>query len=137
MVVDKSTVVRWISTACLLLSLSVPPTLGNGSSCLDLGFSSNLLCSSCRELKEFGLEALEEECQRCCQMEGTVDDDYVRNNVTPEIHSIRPERVENLCNLLIASSPGPPPFGDDTSVIYILSNNAKYLLAAGTPASCC
>ena len=99
MVVEKSTVVRWISTACLLLFLSVPPTLGNGSSCLDLGFSSNLLCSSCRELKEFGLEALEEECQRCCQVEGTVDDDYVRNNVAPEIHSNRPERVENLCNL--------------------------------------
>lgn len=87
MMVDKSTVVRWISTACLLLSLSVPPTLGNGSSCLELGFSSNLLCSSCRELKEFGLEALEEECQGCCQMEGTADDDYVRNDVAPEIHS--------------------------------------------------
>ena len=83
MIVDKSTVVRWISTVCLLLSLSVPSALGNGSSCLDLGFSSNLLCSSCRELKEFGLETLEEECQGCCQMEGTADDDYVRNGVAP------------------------------------------------------
>jgi len=77
MVASKSTVVRWLSTAYLLLSLTVPPSSGNGSSCLDLGFSSNLLCSSCRELKEFNLEELEEECQGCCQVEGTASDDHV------------------------------------------------------------
>lgn len=51
--------------------------MGDGGNCLELGFSSNLLCSSCRELKEFSLGALEADCKRCCQAEGVASDDKV------------------------------------------------------------
>lgn len=34
--------------------------------CIESGFSSNLLCSSCDKLPEFGLATLTEECQKCC-----------------------------------------------------------------------
>merc|ERR1712142_642806 len=34
----------------------------------DAGFSSaNLLCSSCKDLSQFGLNALEPSCSKCCQ----------------------------------------------------------------------
>ena len=47
---------------------SVDPGLAiYGSHCTSLGYTSNLLCSSCRELKEFNLQPLEDECNECCQ----------------------------------------------------------------------
>ena len=68
----------WLSGVLLVVCLSFSPCVGEGESCLDLGFSSNLLCSSCRELKEFSLGALEGDCKRCCQAEGVASDDKVR-----------------------------------------------------------
>lgn len=53
--------------ACVALLLC-PSALADGS-CRDLGFSSNLLCSSCDDLKQFSMKFLEEECRRCCQEE--------------------------------------------------------------------
>lgn len=38
-------------------------------SCFDLGYTSNLLCSSCEDLKQFKLEELRESCLSCCQKE--------------------------------------------------------------------
>jgi len=36
--------------------------------CTDAGFASaNLLCSSCKDLTQFGLNALENSCSKCCQ----------------------------------------------------------------------
>ena len=67
----------WISGVLLLVCLSLSPCLGGGGSCLELGFSSNLLCSSCRELKEFSLGVLEADCKKCCQAEGVASDDKV------------------------------------------------------------
>ncbi|XP_070501710.1 selenoprotein F [Chironomus tepperi] len=38
--------------------------------CKDLGFiKSKLLCSSCDNLKEFGLEEMKDHCYQCCQKE--------------------------------------------------------------------
>lgn len=38
--------------------------------CRELGFSkSQLLCSSCDNLKDFGLEEIKEQCIECCQKE--------------------------------------------------------------------
>lgn len=71
---QKVSVVRWVSALLVLLSLTAAPILGEGGSCLELGYSSNLLCSSCRELKQFSLDALEEECKSCCQAEGASED---------------------------------------------------------------
>ena len=64
---NKGAVVRWAVTVCLLLFFPTTPSLGISASCTELGFSSSLLCSSCRELKQFGLEVLESECKQCCQ----------------------------------------------------------------------
>lgn len=39
----------------------------SANECRDLGYSSNtLLCSSCDELKQFKLSALEKSCKQCC-----------------------------------------------------------------------
>jgi len=36
--------------------------------CRDAGFSSaNLMCSSCKDLSQFGLTFLEQSCSKCCQ----------------------------------------------------------------------
>ena len=45
------------------------------SSCVDLGYTSNLMCSSCRELREFNLQDLEGECNQCCQPDGSSEED--------------------------------------------------------------
>jgi hypothetical protein len=38
--------------------------------CRDLGFAKpQLLCSSCDNLKDFGLEEIKEQCFECCQKE--------------------------------------------------------------------
>ena len=37
--------------------------------CQQNGFSSNLLCSSCRELEQFSLQPLIEPCNQCCQQD--------------------------------------------------------------------
>jgi hypothetical protein len=38
--------------------------------CRELGYiKSQLLCSSCDNLKEFGLEEIREQCKECCQKE--------------------------------------------------------------------
>lgn len=63
----KAAVVRWLTGAFLLLCVSVGPALCEGGSCKERGFSPSLLCSSCDELKQFGLETLEEGCRECCQ----------------------------------------------------------------------
>ena len=40
--------------------------------CRDMGFSVNLLCSSCDELKPFNLteSSLEQNCRKCCHADG-------------------------------------------------------------------
>ncbi|KAL3872221.1 hypothetical protein ACJMK2_040159 [Sinanodonta woodiana] len=35
--------------------------------CRELGFSSNLLCSSCNDLDNFRLSTLKEDCLKCCE----------------------------------------------------------------------
>uniref|UniRef100_A0A4X2LLK5 Selenoprotein F n=2 Tax=Vombatus ursinus TaxID=29139 RepID=A0A4X2LLK5_VOMUR len=47
-------------------------TLGSelsSEACRDLGFSSNLLCSSCDLLGQFSLTQLDPDCRGCCQEE--------------------------------------------------------------------
>ena len=64
----------------LLFCLACVPCVVTTGNCVDIGFSSNLLCSSCRELKEFNLEALEDDCERCCQADGVNSDENVIKN---------------------------------------------------------
>uniref|UniRef100_A0A803SQ66 Selenoprotein F n=1 Tax=Anolis carolinensis TaxID=28377 RepID=A0A803SQ66_ANOCA len=41
----------------------------SSEACRDLGFSSNLLCSSCDLLSQFSLNQLDPLCRNCCQEE--------------------------------------------------------------------
>lgn len=45
----------------------------SSEACRDLGFSSNLLCSSCDLLGELSLTKLEPSCRRCCQQEAQME----------------------------------------------------------------
>ncbi len=74
---NKAGVVRWVYGLFLLLAVYVPQSLGNGGSCVELGFTSSLLCSSCQELRQFDLEVLEEQCKTCCQSEGVASEEKV------------------------------------------------------------
>ena len=51
-----------------LLSVAGGAAVGT-ESCFDLGYTSNLLCSSCEELKQFKLGELRESCLSCCLKE--------------------------------------------------------------------
>lgn len=37
------------------------------SDCIDKGFNSNVLCSSCDDLGRFDLTPLKDDCTKCCQ----------------------------------------------------------------------
>ncbi|CAH3037644.1 unnamed protein product [Pocillopora meandrina] len=62
--------------------------------CRDLGFSVNLICSSCDELKPFNLTSepsLEQNCRKCCQADGQEEATKVSF-----VRSDRPEKFPNL-----------------------------------------
>jgi len=67
----------------LLLCVAVvsPTATIDSANCMSMGYTSSLMCSSCRELKEFGLQALETECGSCCQPDGAGDDGKVNNKI--------------------------------------------------------
>ena len=69
---------RTLLTLAILTALSSAPCLGEDAShCLSRGFTPNLMCSSCNELKQFGLEVLEDECRSCCQEDGADSEEKV------------------------------------------------------------
>ncbi|NWU61666.1 SEP15 protein, partial [Pterocles burchelli] len=45
----------------------------SSEACRDLGFSSNLLCSSCNLLGQFNLNQLDPFCRQCCQEEAQLE----------------------------------------------------------------
>lgn len=45
----------------------------SSEACRKLGFSSNLLCSSCDLLGQFGLNQLNVDCRQCCQEEAQLE----------------------------------------------------------------
>uniref|UniRef100_A0A8C9TLQ6 Selenoprotein F n=1 Tax=Scleropages formosus TaxID=113540 RepID=A0A8C9TLQ6_SCLFO len=45
----------------------------SSEACRELGFSSNLLCSSCDLLSQFSLSQLDPFCRQCCQEEAQVE----------------------------------------------------------------
>ena len=71
--------VRSIASVCAFLALFAAPCNGaNATYCLSRGFTSNLMCSSCRELKQFGLDEIEAECLTCCQEDSASSEEKVR-----------------------------------------------------------
>ena len=49
-----------------------------------MGYTENLMCHSCRELKKFNLMKLEEDCFSCCQDDDS-DDSEVGVSVSFEL----------------------------------------------------
>uniref|UniRef100_W5MCU7 Selenoprotein F n=1 Tax=Lepisosteus oculatus TaxID=7918 RepID=W5MCU7_LEPOC len=45
----------------------------SSEACRELGFSSNLLCSSCDLLGQFSLSQLDPFCRQCCQEEAQLE----------------------------------------------------------------
>lgn len=50
----------------------------SSEACRELGFSSNLLCSSCDLLGQFSLSPIEPFCRQCCQEEAQLESRKVR-----------------------------------------------------------
>uniref|UniRef100_A0A8C9JNA2 Selenoprotein F n=1 Tax=Panthera tigris altaica TaxID=74533 RepID=A0A8C9JNA2_PANTA len=57
----------------------------SSEACRELGFSSNLLCSSCDLLGQFNLLQLDPDCRGCCQEEAQLE--------TKKMHWF-PERIQ-------------------------------------------
>uniref|UniRef100_A0A3Q2CMW4 Selenoprotein F n=1 Tax=Cyprinodon variegatus TaxID=28743 RepID=A0A3Q2CMW4_CYPVA len=57
----------------LLQTLSAYGAELSSEACRELGFSSNLLCSSCDLLGEFSLTKLQPICRQCCQQEAQME----------------------------------------------------------------
>uniref|UniRef100_A0A3Q1FSS7 Selenoprotein F n=1 Tax=Acanthochromis polyacanthus TaxID=80966 RepID=A0A3Q1FSS7_9TELE len=57
----------------LLQTLSAYGADLSSEACRELGFSSNLLCSSCDLLGEFSLNKLQPNCRQCCQQEAQME----------------------------------------------------------------
>ncbi|CAF96364.1 unnamed protein product [Tetraodon nigroviridis] len=57
----------------LLKTLSAYGAELSSEACRELGFSSNLLCTSCDLLGEFSLAKLQPNCQQCCQQEALME----------------------------------------------------------------
>ncbi|MEE6494576.1 hypothetical protein FKM82_001795 [Ascaphus truei] len=53
----------------VLQALSMYGAELSSEACRELGFSSNLLCSSCDLLGQFGLNEVDSFCRQCCQEE--------------------------------------------------------------------
>ncbi|KAF0047167.1 hypothetical protein F2P81_000800 [Scophthalmus maximus] len=65
----------------LLKTLSAYGAQVSSEACRELGFSSNLLCSSCDLLGEFSLAKLQPDCHQCCQQEAQMEGrKYVRGS---------------------------------------------------------
>uniref|UniRef100_A0A8D0KFQ4 Selenoprotein F n=1 Tax=Salvator merianae TaxID=96440 RepID=A0A8D0KFQ4_SALMN len=59
----------WVWLLATLQAVSVYGAELSSEACRELGFSSNLLCSSCDLLSQFGLSQLDPFCRKCCQEE--------------------------------------------------------------------
>uniref|UniRef100_H3AIC0 Selenoprotein F n=3 Tax=Latimeria chalumnae TaxID=7897 RepID=H3AIC0_LATCH len=57
----------------LLQTMSTYGAELSSEACRELGFSSNLLCSSCDLLGQFSLNQLDPYCRQCCQEEAQLE----------------------------------------------------------------
>ncbi|RMC08516.1 hypothetical protein DUI87_14762 [Hirundo rustica rustica] len=64
---------RWLCWLLGLQAISVYGAQLSSEACRELGFSSNLLCSSCNLLGQFNLNQLDPFCRECCQEEAQLE----------------------------------------------------------------
>ncbi|NWR63275.1 SEP15 protein, partial [Bucorvus abyssinicus] len=63
----------WFWLLVGLQAISVYGAQLSSEACRELGFSSNLLCSSCNLLGQFNLNQLDPFCRQCCQEEAQLE----------------------------------------------------------------
>ncbi|KFV67281.1 15 kDa selenoprotein, partial [Dryobates pubescens] len=63
----------WLWLLVGLQAISVYGAQLSSEACRELGFSSNLLCSSCNLLGQFNLNQLDPFCRQCCQEEAQLE----------------------------------------------------------------
>ncbi|KAJ7332530.1 hypothetical protein JRQ81_014710 [Phrynocephalus forsythii] len=69
----------WLWLLATLQAVSVYGAELSSEACRELGFSSNLLCSSCDLLGQFGLNQLDPFCRKCCQEEAQSETRKIAN----------------------------------------------------------
>ncbi|NWS41164.1 SEP15 protein, partial [Probosciger aterrimus] len=63
----------WLWLLVGLQAISAYGAQLSSEACRELGFSSNLLCSSCSLLGQFNLNQLDPFCRQCCQEEAQLE----------------------------------------------------------------
>uniref|UniRef100_A0A8C4K9D8 Selenoprotein F n=2 Tax=Dromaius novaehollandiae TaxID=8790 RepID=A0A8C4K9D8_DRONO len=63
----------WLWLVVGLQAVTVYGAQLSSEACRELGFSSNLLCSSCNLLGQFSLNQLDPFCRQCCQEEAQLE----------------------------------------------------------------
>ena len=64
--------------ACLASYIQLALSKLSPEECRKLGFSSNLLCGSCIDLKQFKLDMLVDNCFNCCEKDQTENEGKVK-----------------------------------------------------------
>uniref|UniRef100_A0A8C6JNT0 Uncharacterized protein n=2 Tax=Melopsittacus undulatus TaxID=13146 RepID=A0A8C6JNT0_MELUD len=73
-VVEKTALGRcWFWLLVGLQAINAYGAQLSSEACRELGFSSNLLCSSCNLLGQFNLNQLDPFCRQCCQEEAQLE----------------------------------------------------------------
>uniref|UniRef100_A0A8D3A377 Selenoprotein F n=1 Tax=Scophthalmus maximus TaxID=52904 RepID=A0A8D3A377_SCOMX len=85
----------------LLKTLSAYGAQVSSEACRELGFSSNLLCSSCDLLGEFSLAKLQPDCHQCCQQEAQMEGRKLYAGAILEVYD--GTKIERLVHLTFVS----------------------------------
>uniref|UniRef100_A0AAX7T9W5 Selenoprotein F n=1 Tax=Astatotilapia calliptera TaxID=8154 RepID=A0AAX7T9W5_ASTCA len=111
---------------CTSLQLSAYGADLSSEACRELGFSSNLLCSSCDLLGEFSLAKLQPNCRQCCQQEAQMDGRKVKRKTEgsrigfPQVQAfVRSEKPKMFKGLQIKYVRGSDP------VLKLLDDNGN------------
>ncbi|KAF3858763.1 hypothetical protein F7725_011964 [Dissostichus mawsoni] len=103
----------------LLQTLSAYGADLSSEACRELGFSSNLLCSSCDLLGEFSLTTLQPDCRQCCQQEAQMEARKLYPGAILEVSFVRSDKPKMFKGLQIKYVRGSDP------VLKLLDDNGN------------
>uniref|UniRef100_A0A3B4ZJX7 Selenoprotein F n=1 Tax=Stegastes partitus TaxID=144197 RepID=A0A3B4ZJX7_9TELE len=103
----------------LLQTLSAYGAELSSEACRELGFSSNLLCSSCDLLGEFSLTKLQPNCRQCCQQEAQMEARKLYAGAILEVSFVRSDKPKMFKGLQIKYVRGSDP------VLKLLDDNGN------------
>uniref|UniRef100_A0A8V0ZR41 Selenoprotein F n=1 Tax=Gallus gallus TaxID=9031 RepID=A0A8V0ZR41_CHICK len=98
--------------SCKTYFPSVLPIAGSqlsSEACRELGFSSNLLCSSCNLLGQFSLNQLDPFCRQCCQEEAQLETRKLYAGAVLEVSFVRSDKPKLFRGLQIKYVRGSDP----------------------------